>query len=1525
MDDYTGKVIKSYELKERIGEGGFGAVYRAHQQLIGREVAVKIILPQYANRPDFIRRFETEAQLVARLEHPHIVPLYDYWREPTGAYLVMRWLRGGSVQDYLNKEGPLPPKRVSQILDQIAEALAVAHRQGVVHRDLKPENLMLDENGNTYLSDFGIAKDLVNEANITQKNAIVGSPAYLSPEQIRGDAVTAKSDIYALGLVLYQMLTGQRPFPDNSPATLMYKHLSEQIPDVSLVMTDLPSAVDAVLQRATSKDPDLRYSDTIDLAREFRRAVRSFGTGELHERNTDETVVITSTGIMLPEPENPYKGLRAFQQADAADFFGRAALIENILARMSENDPRSHFLAVVGPSGSGKSSVVKAGVIPAIRSGALPGSQNWFVVEMVPGIDPLEELEAALLRIAVNPPESLLKQLKEDERGLLRAIKRVLPDDDTELVLMIDQFEELFTLVDDEDDRAHFLDSLIVAAVEPRSRIRIIITLRADFYDRPLNYNRFGELMRQRTEIVLPLTPHEIEEAIRGPADRVGLHLENGLLQAIVADVSEQPGTLPLLQYALTELFERRDGHTLTKAGYEDIGGTMGALGRRADELYAGLGDDGQEAARQLFLRLVTLGEGTEDTRRRAFQTDLLSIGEDPDSMAMVIDAFGRYRLLTFDHDSETRTATVEVAHEALIRQWARLRSWLNDSREDLRMQRRLGSASDEWVASNRDPSFLARGARLEQFESWSQTTTLALSTSEHAYLEASIAAREAMLAAEKARQEREEALERRSRNQLRILVAVMTIAAVVGFILAIFAFSQRREAENARAEAETNAEIAQENAAEARSLALAANARNALVEHDPTLGLRLSIEANDSLPTSSVEVLRTLATLAYGPGVRFRLTGHEGAVLTTDISHDGQLGVSGSVEGSVRLWNIETGEAVREITLPDVVIMSVAFSPDDETVLVGGSDATAYLFEVATGEEIRQFQGHTDYVTSVAFTSDGARAVTGSLDRTMRLWDMNTGEALQVYEGHVGAILSIAISPDDTLIASSSGDATILDDPNDEVERVIRVWDLESGEQTIDPIVPPTGFIRTVEFSPDSTRIVTGSWNSAESGVLTLWDAQTGQEIRRFYGHTDIISRVIFTPDGTHLLSGSWDRTIRLWNLATGVEEDQFAVFHDRVLDLDISPNSQYVLVGSGNAGNNLITSQTERSADTSVWLVDLESRAVIQEYTGHEDWVWSMDVSPDGTQAVSGAGALRGESPDNTVRLWDISTGEVLRVFEGHTGTVEGLAFHPSSEQILSGGWDQQVILWDVETGEEIRRFGTGDTSHEGQVFAVAFSPDGALAASGDSNGVIILWDVETGEEIRRFEGHTAAVPGLAFSPDGTQLASAGRDNIAILWDVEMGEEIRRFEGHTSRLNDLAFTSDGAQLLTGAWDTTLRLWDVATGEEIRQFVGHTGAVQGVAISPDDQLVLSGAGDTTLRLWDMATGEEMFRYDGHQDWISEVAFVEPGYALSSAQDNTLRLWQVPSDPQAVVEWAQNNRYIVELSDAQRARYRIEG
>jgi serine/threonine protein kinase len=766
--------IRGHEVIETIGEGGFGIVYRARQEGVEREVAVKAVRPEFANNQDFIRRFDTEAQLVARLEHPFIVPLYDYWREPNGAFLVMRWLRGGSLASVLSEE-PWSVDATLRLLRQVGEALAAAHRSDVIHRDIKPANILLDVDGNAYLSDFGIATDLATAIQLDALDESAYWPAYASPEQLRHRPATRRGDIYSLGLVMFELLTGQYPFGLNRPSQLLEQQLNGDLPGPAERRPELPAELSLVIARATSRDPLERYSDVTQFVRDFELAVSATPLLEMPS---------------VPVSRNPYKGLAAFQQSDARDFYGRQVLRNQIIELLSER----RLVAVVGPSGSGKSSVVKAGVLPAIQGGVGKGWEDWFFTEMVPAAAPFEELEAALLRVAVDPPATLLEQLRQDPAGLGRAVAQILPEGDQELVLVIDQFEEVFSLVADASVRRMFLKSLLRATSEG-SRLRIILTLRADFFDQPLLHPEFAEALKAGLVTVTPLSAEELEEAIVEPGRQAGISFEPGLVGDIVTDVADQPGALPLLQYALTELVEQRDGPTLTRASYRRLGGVAGALGLRAEEIFETLDHAGQEATRQIFLRLVSLGEGTGDTRRRVLQVELAALSTDEGAIASALAAYGGQRLLAFDRDPATRQPTVEVAHEALLREWSRLREWIDVSRADLRLQRSLTTAAGEWDEAGRDQSFLISGARLERVAAWATSATLALTVDEAAFIDASLSRRAEEEDAERERQAREDKLERRSVLRLRALVGAMSVAAVVAVGLSLFAFNQRSEA----------------------------------------------------------------------------------------------------------------------------------------------------------------------------------------------------------------------------------------------------------------------------------------------------------------------------------------------------------------------------------------------------------------------------------------------------------------------------------------------------------------------------------------------------------------------------------------------------------------------------------------------------------------------------------------------------------------------------------------------------------
>jgi WD40 repeat protein/serine/threonine protein kinase len=1505
VESFVGQVIKGYELREEIGAGGFGAVYRAYQAAVGREVAMKIILPQYANNPEFIRRFESEAQMVARLEHLHIVPLYDYWREPDSAYLVMRYLRGGSARDHLRQHGPWPLEDVGRLLEHITTALTVAHRNQIIHRDLKPDNILMDASGNFFLADFGIAKDM-SDVDAIKTAMIIGSPAYFSPEQIEGNGVTPRTDIYSLGICVYELLTGHHPFDDtNNAQGMIYKHLTGTIPEMTIFRENIPPALQAMVERATAKNPADRFEDALLLHAAYQKAVRTAdqptfvitqGDTSQHDQTNNLTPVM---GTTIPEPENPYKGLRAFREADSEDFFGRETLIAELLRKIDDQ----RLLTIIGPSGSGKSSVVHAGVVPQMRRGALLNSENWFYVMIHPDVRPLEELESALLRVAVNPPTGLMSQLIESERGFLRALKRTLPDDNSELVLVVDQFEELFTVVEDEGERKHFLDSLRLALKDPRSRLRVIITLRADFYDRPLLYPAFGEMVRESTTVVLPLSEGELELAITGPAERVGLVVEPELVAAMTQDVGATTSALPMLQYALTELYERRDGRTLTVEAYRDIGGVSGALARRAEEIYVGLWEPTKHTAREVFLRLVNLGEGTEDTRRRVSRTELRSLNPDEveDAVEYCLEQFGKYRLLTFDHDPQTRKPTVEVAHEALIREWRRLRGWLDENRDDLRTQRKLSQVAAEWHNADRDPSFLARGTRLGQFREWQNTTSLTTNAVERSYLTESIRVDEARIAAEKAQREREAALEKRSQQRLRALFGVATVAAVVGIILSVIAFNRTQAAQqNADALAtsvvivEGQRAAAERNAEEAQSLALAASAQQAFSTSNNDLAIAFALEANliDSPPA---QAQRVLAEAAYAPGTRRIFSGHTNIIQDVAFSNDGTRIASASADGTLRLWDVETGETLKRFTehsggvnavdiasnqlqllsasadgsaqLWDIetgnVVASVRpsegggvltahFSPDGRSALIGDASGSSYIWDLNSSLNLQHFAGHTQPVFEGAFNPRGTTFLTASADGTMRLWSVNTGNEIRRFLGHEARVQTVFIASDG--LTAVSGDAN----------GSIRVWDVRFGQQ-IKQLFGHTAAVNALEVTPDSRFAVSGS----EDGTVRVWNLNTSEEIRRFRGHTAAVTAIAISPDGRRVVSGSRDNTLRLWDLQSGAEVQRITDEDEAFIDTVVSSDGRFALSGGRNGG-------------LAVW--DLETSALIRSLSTTKGTVGALAASPD--------------------------------------TAITAIALSANDRLALSGQGDGTVVIWDVNSGTDLRRV----SAFNGRVVSAAFMPDNRQVVVSGTNQLIRL-DAGTGETVYAVELPQGTLSELHRIGDTEQLLAATSNGALLVVDGADGSVTKVIGSHDDTILAIDINADASRALTGSRDETLRLWDLtgsARNPLLMTLTGHNSSITGVSLSADETVVVSGAADRSIIVWDMALETPVQQLTGHTAAINAVHLL-PGdqYALSASADGTLRVWQT-LDLTALVDWASDNRHRTTFTCAQREQYRIE-
>jgi WD40 repeat protein/transcriptional regulator with XRE-family HTH domain len=1140
----------------------------------------------------------------------------------------------------------------------------------------------------------------------------------------------------------------------------------------------------------------------------------------------------------------PYKGLNCFDEGDADLFVGReeltAKLVERALSLTSrELALQTCFLAIVGASGSGKSSLVQAGLIPALRWNKK--SIDWPIHLLTPTAHPLESLAASLTH--ENPSASavatLMDDFMRDPRSLQIVAKRKLgANDGSYLLLVVDQFEELFALCRSEEERTAFIGNLLSAASEADGRVVVLITLRADFYAHCANYLQLRDALAANQEYIGAMSEEELRRAIEEPARRGRWEFEPGLVDLLLHDIGREPGALPLLSHALLETWQRRRGRMMTLSGYTSSGGVRGAIAETAESVFADqFTQVQQETARRIFLRLTELGDetATGDTRRRTKFEELILNPEETNTTHTLLKVLADARLIVTSED------TVEVSHEALIREWPRLRSWLEDNREGLRLHRQLTEAAQEWDSLHREPDLLYRGARLAQTQEWAATHQEEMNRLEREFLEASISFAEYEASEREAQRQREleaarklaESEKQRAEEQAqsaaqlnkraRYLTGAFILALLMAFTALYFGSQARRTAVTAQTE---------RRIATARELAAAA-LNNLDVEPERSLLLALQSVAttkdvDGTILPESIEALHH--SLVASP-IRLTLKGHEMWVVSAAYSPDGKTLATIGRDGATILWDVLSGKEIRRLqggtTVTDAFgTQRLAFHPQENQLAIADSDHIN-IWDIPSGELITTLSGHKGDVWAIEFSPDGKRLAGGCTDGTALIWDIATGEAL-ILEGHTLAIEGLAFKPDGRWLATASDDQTM------------KLWDTTTGQLLRDV----TGFpdiVDSVSFNSDGTRLATASTGAH----IQIWDATKidGEEILRI---EENVSVVTFSPDGTQISAASGSN-VKIWDASTGQELRTLIGHKGWVIDIVFSPD-----------GKQLATTSFDNT--TKVWSITPGQEAIT--VSGQGIGFAHVAFSPDATQLAT-------DGVDGSATIWDATTGEVKHTLMGHTDRVIGIAFSQDNHLLATVSFDGMAIVWDTKSGEKVHAL----SAHQGGARDVAFSPDGKRIATGGFDGAARIWDVATGEEVLAFSEGEGFILGVAFSPDGTKLATSSTNTTAAIWDLKTGERLFTLEGHTDPLPDVAYSPDGKQLATASQDGTAIVWDAATGSKLLTLTGHGSEIQSVAFSPDGKQITTGSGDNTAKLWDAETGEEIFTLPGSAGGVTGVAF----------------------------------------------------
>lgn len=1106
----------------------------------------------------------------------------------------------------------------------------------------------------------------------------------------------------------------------------------------------------------------------------------------------------------------PYRGLQAFSEDDAEFFYGREALTQQLLQAVQQDA----CLAVVGASGSGKSSVVQAGLIAQLRQGKrIPGSEQWWIGRMRPGDQPFESLVKCLAQPGEQDQiEGLMYQGTEGFVQWLRTRTEPM------VLLVIDQFEEIFTLASDYD-RRDFLNIILEALDYTSDRFKLVLTLRADFVAAALEIPQLAGIL-QRSSILVPpcLSDEDYRQVIVRPAEQVGLKVEASLVEVLLQELDRTPGDLPLLEFVLEQLWQKRKTGELTLKTYQsEIGGLQGALENKAQATYDQLRPDEQDCARWIFLSLTQLGEGTEDTRRRVLKADLDVAKYPPNLIDRTLHALSDAKLIVINTEElptsrgELTTTeippvvTIEVAHEILIRHWSTLRWWLTENRKRLQVQRPIEQSAIDWHKNNRPSDLLLRGMRLAEAEELYVKYTDELTRETQEFIAASL----------DARQGEQLALKRRLRRAQQAILAIASLAiAAIGFG-SLAAWNQR------------NAQIREIQALSASSEALL-NSNQQLESLADGIKAGHQLQRLDrpwnflpfDVKTTAIATLQQAISQTQESN---RLEGHAQQVNDVQMSADGQLIATVSNDNVVKLWSRE-GAAIQTLTDHRDRVLAVTFSSDNQQIATASADRTIKIWN-RDGKLIHTLNGHRDWVTDVQFSENGRSLISSSRDGTIKLWNLDQKKEVQTFRGHRGWVNQIAFGQSDRQILSGGEDGTI------------KIWEVgKSG--AIRSFNAHRERVTSVSIAPNRQSILSSGDNLAK-----LWTL-SGKEIATFEGHRDQVNTAIYSPDGRTIATGSIDQTIRLWNLE-GALLATIQGHGAAVMNLSFSP-----------AGTQLLSASADKTA--RVWQVSTLAKlntgfsalAVNGSMIAIATPDQTIQVQQDGnlrilkghtapiTQLRFSGDTLISASADKTIRIWNAKTGEPIKTIAAHGDRVTALSVDHTRKTFASGSADKTIKIWSMD-GNAISTL----QGHTDEVTALSFLADGRLA-SGSIDKSIRLWNVDQKTSTVLGE-HRLAISDLAVN--GDTLASASWDNTIQLWSIQEARSKYTLIGHNNGVTSLSFQN--SVLASGSSDSTIKLWNAETGELIKTLNGTQDRVASVVFQGNT--LLSTSDRAGLTTWD--------------------------------------------------------------------------